>query len=46
MLIWSPVAQFDIGLHAQYVRWDKKTAAGVKSNDDNIGYKLRVERRF
>jgi len=47
MLIWSPVAQFDIGLHAQYVRWENKNGTtGVKTNDDNMGYKLRVERRF
>jgi len=47
MMIWSPSANFDIGLHAQYVRWDgKNTATSAKYHDDNIGYKLRVERRF
>lgn len=47
MLIWSPVANFDVGLHAQYVRWENKNGlTGVKTNDDNTGYKIRVERRF
>jgi len=47
MLIWSPASNFDIGLHAQYVRWDNKNGStGVKTHDDNTGYKLRVERRF
>ena len=46
-LVWSPVRQFDIGVQALYVRAERKSAiAANNTSNDNIGMKLRVERRF
>jgi len=45
-IVWSPITNFDIGVQALYVRAESKTAAGVKTDSDNIGMKLRLERRF
>ena len=46
-LVWSPVSQFDIGVQALYVRAERKSATPSRNIDnDNVGMKLRVERRF
>jgi hypothetical protein len=46
-LVWSPVSQFDIGVQALYLRSERKSVTAANNfKDDNIGMKLRVERRF
>ena len=46
-LVWSPVNNFDIGVQALYVRAERKSAVASRNIDnDNVGMKLRVERRF
>jgi len=46
-LVWSPARQFDIGVQALYVRAERKSATASRNTEsDNIGMKLRVERRF
>ena len=47
-LVWSPAREFDIGLQALYLRTERKSPGTLANNykDDNIGMKLRVERRF
>jgi len=46
-LIWSPVSNFDIGLQALYVRAERQSVTAANNySSDNIGMKLRVERRF